>query len=144
MGFNFDAFESTSFNTRTETVPVPELKKWYDEGEKPVWVVQGLTAEQLAVVNEAVDQNKNQSAMLAAICSNVSKEKIDGIKEALGLSKDSVPNDIVRRIALLVVGSVPECRQDIAVKLGATFPTIFYNLTNKILKLTGQGCSVGE
>jgi len=144
MGFNYESFSTASFKARTEAVSVPELKQWYDDDEKPVWVVQGLNAEQLAIVNEAVEQNKNQSAILAAICGNVTKEKVEGIKEALGISKESAPNDVVRRIALIVAGSVPECSQDVVVKLGLAFPVTFYNLSNKILKLTGQGMTAGE
>jgi hypothetical protein len=49
---------------------------------------------------------------------------------------------------MLTAGSVSPAlgqqNRDGAVKLAETFPTVFYNLTNKILSLTGQGAEVGK
>ena len=34
--------------------------------------------------------------------------------------------------------------RDVAVRLVENFPTVFWNLTNKILSLTGQGAELGK
>jgi len=145
--FDMNKFATANFLVRASKVPVPEMEKFFpgDTDKKDmVWEVRGLSAEELAVVNEAVQQNKNTSAILSAIGSKVTKEKIGAIKEAMGVSEDNAPDDVVRRIAMLTAGCVtPECPQDIAVRIGDAFPQVFYKITNKITELTGLG-KVGE
>ena len=46
---------------------------------------------------------------------------------------------------MLVACSVsPACTEQTAIKLAATFPTVFYSLTTKIIELTGLGHEVGK
>lgn len=145
--FEMNKFSAATFSARSFKVPVPEMEKFFPEDtdkKDMVWEVRGLTAEELAGVNEAVQQNKNAGAILSAISSKVTKEKIGAIKEAMGVSDDNAPDDVVRRIAMLTVGCVsPECPQDIAVRVGDAFPQVFYKISNKITELTGLG-KVGE
>ena len=144
MSFNTNKFETTNFKERTSKVQVSELKDFYEEDEKPVWEVRGLTGEELAIVNEAISANQNLSSLVSAITSKVTKEKIEAIKETMGLPTDSVPSDIVRRISMLVQGSVnPDCPQSLAVKIARVHPTMFFKITNKIIELTGVG-QLGE
>lgn len=145
--FDMSKFSSANFAARSSKVPVPEMEKFFPEDtdkKDMVWEVRGLTAEELAGVNEAVQQNKNASAILSAISSKVTSEKIGAIKEAMGVSDDNAPDDVVRRIAMITVGCMtPECPQDIAVRIGDSFPQVFFKLSNKITELTGLG-KVGE
>jgi len=98
----------------------------------------------LAKVNEAIKLNKDVGSILSGISSELHSEKIDAIKETLGIN-DTSPDDLVRRISALRFASVsPEITQEIAVKLADSFPTIFYLLTNKIFGLTGEGKTLGE
>jgi len=144
MSFDINKFETTTFKERTFDVKVPELKDFYAEDEKAIWQVRGLTGEELAIVNEAISTNQNLSALVSAITSKVTEEKIQAIKEAMGLPSDSVPTDIVRRISMLVQGSTnPECSQELAVKIARVHPTVFFKITNKIIELTGIG-QLGE
>jgi len=144
MSFDISKFETTTFEAVEVTIPVPELKEFFDKKGKPEWIVRGLTGTELAITNEAVDSNKNIEGVLAAIASNAKSDKVSTITEILGLPSDSVPNDMVRRFSMLVQGSVsPECPQNIAVKLGDTHPTTLFKLTNKIIELTGEG-KLGE
>jgi len=145
MGFNINKFETSTFNERTFNVDVPELIDFFDKDDKLEWVVRGLNAEELAIVNDAVDTNNNIGDILSAITSQDGSNKMDAIKDLIGLSSDNVPSDIVRRFAMLTKGSVnPECPQSIAVKLGQSHPTVLYKLTNKIIELTGLGQKLGE
>lgn len=144
MGFNTEKFDRIQFKERIIEVPVPELSEFFDDKEKKIWIVRGLTGHELAKVNEAIQLNKDVESILSGITSETQSEKIEAIKESLGLT-DSTPGDLVRRIAALKNASInPTVSQEVAVKLADCFPTTFYLLTNKIFELTGEGKTLGE
>jgi len=144
MTFDINKFDNADLQPRTEEIEVEELKSFFAEGEKPIWKVKSLTGEEVARVNMAVESNREVAALIQGILSADVDEKIQAIKEAIGIS-DEVPDDLARRIALLKYGSVdPVCSQSMAVKLAKGFPTVLYQLTTKILQLTGMGFSLGE
>ena len=146
MTFEATKFEATEFKDRTEKVPVPDLKKFFKKGEKPLWEIKGLTAHELSIVNNAVDANKGKSELINAISEGTTKEKAEAVRKAMNIIKlsDNVPDDLVRRHMTLVMGSVnPKCTENLAVKLGLNFPTVLYLISQKIYALTGMG-RVGE
>lgn len=144
MTFDINKFDKAQFKDRTFDVKVPELKAFYGEDEEPLWVCKCLDGEELAKVNEAISANRDMGAVIGALNSNVSKEKLEAVKELMGIQSDAVPKEIVRRVALLTYGSVsPVCTQMMAVKLASSHPTTLYKITNKIIELTGMG-KVGE
>jgi len=144
MAFDIEKFSGSEFNYKVLDVPVPTLKQFFEEDEPTIWQVKGLTGHELAKVNEAIKLNKDIVSIISGIASETHSEKIDAIKEALGIT-DNSPDDLVRRISALVFASVsPVITQEIAVKLADSFPTVFYLLTNKIFSLTGDGKSLGE
>ncbi len=143
-GFNFRKFLGTDFEPRQETISLPDLHDFFDEGEKPEFTIKGLTGHELGRVHEAMEKNKNISAILEGLVSPDQKEKIAALKGALGLS-DKTPDDIARRIQLLILGSVePKFDQEAAVKFCRVFPVEFFQLTNRITELTGQGHTLGK
>jgi len=137
---------NTQFKDRTKDVSVPELSKFFKKGTKKkdmVWTVKNLGANEIAKANEALKNSQDLGSLLSSLASNNSSEKVDAIKQAMGLS-DDVPGEVIRRMTLLTCGSVkPECSHELAVKLSTVHSTVFYRLTNEILSLTGEG-SVGE
>jgi len=140
MAFDENKFLNAKYRDRTADVQVPELKKYFAGNEDPVWVVRCLTAEEIARSNDEVSKNLDISAIVSALVSQGSKDKADAVKDLVGLSKDTVPGDIVKRISHLVYGSVsPECSRELAVKLGRDHSVLFFKLTNKILELSGRG-----
>lgn len=144
MAFDSDKFLKTKFRDRTEDVPVPELKAFFPEGEKPVWTVKCLTAEEVARANDEVSQNSDVLAIVSSLSSAIAKEKADAVKDLIGMNKERLPADIIKRISHLMSGSVsPECNREMAVKLGENHSVIFFKLTNKILELSGKG-KLGE
>lgn len=144
MGFNADKFSNTKYKDRTADVPVPELTKFFAEDEKPVWTVKCIGANEIAIANEAAESNKNMAKIITALSADNADEKIEAIKEAMGIPGENVQADIARRISMLVSASVsPECDQHIAVKLSNFHGSVFYRITNKILGLIGEGM-VGE
>jgi hypothetical protein len=142
MTFDKKRFMKTEFVPRIEKVPVPDLKEFFEEGAEPVWSVRNLSGHELGKVNEAAQRNKTIGAILDGIISTDAKEKVNAIKASLGLD-DNTPDDIARRLDLLAIGSVdPEIDHEMAVKVCTYYPIEFYQLTNAITKLTGQGAQV--
>lgn len=142
MAFDLKGFRKAKFEDRTESVPVPGLKAWFDEGDEPAFVVRGLTAEEVARCNEAVQKNKNVSSVVEALASHNQAEKVQAMREMLGVS-ESVPNDLAKRLEQFAIGTVePDLDHELAVKFATAYPVEFYQLTNKIMELTGQGRQV--
>lgn len=140
-------FLNAALTPRQASVDVPELAAWFPKDAKPVWVVRGLTAAELGRANQAAERGmENVRAMVAAMAGE--GEKAAAIRRAMGLSEDDVPADVSRRIEMLAAGSVQPAlgaeNRDVAVKLAETFPTVFYQLTNQIINLTGQGSEPGK
>lgn len=144
MGFDIEKFSNADLQQRQAKVAVPELKEFFGVDEPHVWTVKGLTGEEHARVNEAVKQNKDLGTLVQNLFSESTEKKIEAIREAFGMT-DEVPDDIVRRIAMLRYGSIePECSQEIAVKIASNFVIVLFNLTSKIMELTGLGSTLGE
>src|SRR6056297_3367078 len=142
MGFDTKSFRKATFEDRTESVPVPDLKEWFAEGEEPVFIVRGLTAEELARCNEAVQKNKNISSVVEALHSSNQHKKVQAMREVLGVS-ESVPDDLAKGLEQFTLGTVdPDLDHEMAVKFAESYPVEFYQLTNKIMELTGQGRQV--
>jgi len=136
MTFNIQAFEAAKPRPRTAEVRLPELAEFFD-GE-PVWVVRGLEGKELAEANAAVDTNRALVELMKRL-SGGAKAQAEAAMAALGIS-EKVPDDLVRRHALLRLGSVePTLKQGQVVRFAKHWPVEFYTLTNKILELTGQG-----
>lgn len=144
MPFNAQQFIDAKLVPRETGVPVPDLKQWFGEDE-PVWVVRGLSGIELGQCNEAAERNRNVAAILEGLISSSSKEKTTSVKELLGVGDGSVPQDVAKRLELLMRGSVsPPCDLELAKKLCTAFPVEFFQITNTITKLTGQGYEPGK
>jgi hypothetical protein len=141
-------FISAALLPREESIDVPELKEFFAADEKPIWTVRGLTAAELARANSSDSRGETMKALISAMAGNMSVEKSENIRKAFGLEESEVPQDVSRRIEMLTLASVSPTlgadQRDVAVKLAETFPTVFYNLTNSILNLTGRGAELGK
>lgn len=140
-------FLNEQFTARTETVPVPELAGFFGEGEKAEWTVRGVSGVELGRAKQSAERSQDSLKALAEALAGKG-DKAEALRKTLGISDEEVPPDISYRIEMLTAGSVspklgPESR-DVAVRLAETFPTVFYNLTNRILNLTGQGSELGK
>jgi hypothetical protein len=144
MAFDSKRFLKTKFTARTEDVPVPDLAAFFPDDAKPVWKVRGLTGQELGRANEAAERNKNVAAILEGLASGAGKEQTEAVKELLGVG-GSTPQDIAKRLEILSIGSVdPQCAPDLAVRLCEAYPVEFYQITNRINFLTGQGQMPGK
>lgn len=140
MPFNADKFQRAAFEPRTEVVPFPALAEFFGPDEAAEFTVRGLTANELHKAMEAGARNKSVDAVVKAIAS--SKDQIDSIRKALGMTSDT-PGEIAKRLEMLVMGSVaPAVSLPVAVKLAEAFPIEFLQLTNEISDLTGRGADL--
>lgn len=141
-------FLNASLRPRESEVSVPDLGAFFPEGtEDPKWTVRGLTAAELGRANEAAESRQESlKSLVEALAGD--GDKATEIRKTMGLSDEEVPGDISKRIEMLVAGSVdPEIGQenrDVAVRLAESYPTVFYQLTNTIMNLTGQGAELGK
>lgn len=144
MGFNTKQFMQQKFEPRTQVVSVPGLAPFFPENEKPEFIIRGISGPELAEVHEAINVNKGIDQILEKIVSEKISDKVKAIRESIGMS-DKVPGETVRRLEMLVRGSVkPTITLDVAVKICKTYPIDFYDLTNKITQLTGLGKVPGK
>jgi len=146
MGFDTAKFLNNKFQRRKKNVPVPDLKKFFPDDSKKddhVWVVHGLTGQELGHCKAAAARNRNMGAVLEGIASGQTEEIKKAISQIAG--GPNVPDDIATRIAMLEKGSVdPICDETLAVHLCTYFPIEFYQLTTEINVLTGMGHEPGK
>ena len=139
MGFNVDRFKMVQFADRCVEVRVPDLTRWFDPGTDPIWKVRGLNGDELGRINEAVERHRAMGAIADGLVSPDQRERAAAIRQILGIS-DKTPAGVVRGLELLVAGSVdPPCDLDLAVRLKDNFPVEFTQITQAILRATGQG-----
>jgi len=142
-GFKPDAFISADLKPREKTIKVPDLQEWF-EGQEAVWKIRGLVGIEVAQYQEAREKNRDMSAIAEGLVSSDKGDIVEAMRERLGIG-DAVPDDIAKRSEVLVLGSVsPEVDNQIAIKLCETFPVLFYDITNQILSLTGEGSCLGK
>ena len=141
--FDTQRFTQTPLAPRTASVAVTELTHWFSPDEAPVWIVRGLTGDEIARANEAADRTAKLRAAMEAMLQAGSARK-DAFAALLGTS-DDVPDDLLKRYEHLIAGSVnPPADRELAIKLFATYPVVAFQLTNKILELTGLGADPGK
>lgn len=144
MGFSAAKFSRASFSPRTARVRVPALAPFFDEGDEPYLEVRSLTGAELAQTHDAVRRNKDLTELVSGLLSSDSGEKVIAIREAMGIG-DKVPDEIAKRLEMLVLGSVdPKLDREAALKLCEHYAIEFYLVTNKITELTGEGAILGE
>ena len=134
-----------TFVERTAEVDVPDLKDFFPEGEKPVWKIRGMVANELSICYEALKiNNARDVSMQASAGPEASKEKIKALREQLGIDID-MPLDIAfRRKELEFASVLPKVSEEMAVKFSNKFPIEFYQITTKIFELTGLGQTPGK
>lgn len=144
MSFDAKTFMKTSFQAREEPVPVPELKAFFG-GDKPEWIVRGLTGVEYGRAVDAKSRYKDLYAIVEKLMSGRSKEMANAVKGLVGGDASDPTTDTVHRIETLILGSVnPTADLELALKICEVAPHTFYALTNKISALTGKGKIPGK
>lgn len=139
---------SSKFVDRTKSLDIPAAMikaAGWKKGTK--WVVKALSGEELYKIRVAVTRNQNIQEVVKKLVSGSVKEKVDAALVALGIGDDQLPDDYVRRLHILKLGSVdPEIKdqQELAIFVANNFPIFFTEATDQIQALTGMGRSLGE
>ena len=144
MAFDEKKFMNTQFVPREKDIGVPDMKEFFGKDEKPVFRVRGLTGNELARVHEAIEKHKGIAGLIEKIMVGNTEEKIDAVRNALGVSAE-VPEEIAKRLEMFVLGSVcPKISLEVAVRICETYPIEFYTVTTEITQLTGRGQLPGK
>jgi hypothetical protein len=146
MTFDLERFLGAALTPRQIAMPVPDLAPFFAEGAEPVWVVRGLTGEEIARCNESNARHATIAAAVQALANSAAAkaDTVEAMQSLIGFGTD-VPEDLAKRFDHLTYGSVePQIDRALAVKLFASFPIVAYQLSNKILELTGLGPDVGK
>lgn len=142
-GFNLDGFRSAVVATRIGRVPVPALAGFFPPGKPAAFDVRQLTADELAIIDEAVETNRAQAEVIRGLAGG-SKEKAEAVLRELGLSAD-LRNTTVRWIEIVLLGTTePKLERADVVRLANYFPIEFKSIHNEIARLTGVGAVLGE
>lgn len=143
MAFDADRLKRCVFKPRTETIPIAPLAKLFGDGEKPEFIVRGLTGEEYAHCIQAAKGYSQMEQIVAGILSGAAADKVEAIRKALGLG-DDLPEDYARRIEFLIIGCVEPSGLDreSVVKIAAIAPIEFMWLTNSVMKLSGEGAEI--
>jgi hypothetical protein len=144
MAFDAAKFSRLSLSPRTARVHLPALAGFFEKGEKPEFEVRGLEGVELSRCHDAVRTNRDIAELAGQILAGDSADKVTAIREAMGIG-ERVPDEIAKRVEMLVIGSVePKLDREAALKLCKALPIEFYQLTNEITRLTGEGARLGE
>lgn len=139
--FDLKSFERAAFEPRQCDVALPSLADFFKDSE-PVFVVRGLTANELARADEAARKGKMISDLVEKLLeSQGGKEKAAALLDAAGLSNAIDPPQIIKQriehVRMAVVSPALELQH--VIKLADAFPIEFTRLANAVLEMTGQG-----
>jgi hypothetical protein len=139
MPFDTRKFSRTKFEPRTAEVEVPALSAFFGDGERPVFVVRGLTFEELARADNAADRSKMMMALVESLAGGKAGDQVSALRDALGYG-ESTPTQVVKRHEMFVTGAVdPSITVEVAVKIADAFPIEYKIITDRIVELTGLG-----
>ena len=143
-------FLNAEFAPREQSIEVPELAEFFD-GDDPVWTVRSVTAKELARAKSAAASQalEVKRALVQALTENgEASEKVDAIRDAIGVGESETPTDMAVRLDRLHIATVsPDLGQNargVAVRLSEVQPVVFQKLTDAIYNLTGQGQEPGK
>lgn len=133
--FDSKAFNKAKFSPRTAAVPVPSMAEFFNEGEPAEFEVRGLSGNEMALCNDALTRRANIGLVITAM--RLTGEHKEALDRLLG-GTDELPPEIAKRLEMLNI-VFPGLGYPAWIKVCDVFPVVFYELTNKILELTGQG-----
>lgn len=145
MAFKADRFSQATFRHRTKEVPVSELSAWFEEGDEPVFVVRGVTADELARCKEAHTNNLRAIAIADALRGESRAEITQAVREAIGRAPEDKHHDVAFRQQMVLSGLVePELDEPAIATIAEHYPMVLWRLSEAINGLTGQGSEAGK
>lgn len=139
MGFDLQGFQRAAWVHRTQEVPVAELSEFFTDGAPAVWLVRGLTADELYKIRSASSRQKTLEGIAEGLAEGSKSGAARAIKEALGSSGTLDPST-PKAMETLMAGCIdPPCDLDLARLMMDKHGLIFMRLSDAIMTLTGQG-----
>jgi hypothetical protein len=171
MAFDMKKLDTASFKRRVKEIPVENevLKKFFTQNGstqpkdkkksktakevEPVIVVQNLTALEMAIAKDEVDNSRSREQIITALFGSLPGSNVEAIKELAGVIQydaqgdpETLPADYVRRLFYILHGCVDpnfEDQQQV-IKFARAFPVEFFGISNEIIRLSGLGMELGE
>lgn len=140
MGFDLTEFRAAEYEPRVADVSMPD----FGDGSEPVtFRVRGLTAEELAAVNEDVEKARPLADLLdsTARAHGGDTEAASELVRAVTGADGKKPAGWVKSVGYFLRGVVEPAgwsRPDV-VKFSRVHPAEFNRCVNEILRLTGVG-----
>lgn len=146
MPLDVQRLQSAQLTRRTESVPVPELRDYFDDGEPAVWIVRQLDANAVALINQAEQARSLRDALAAAMeAGGPPGEITDGVRDMLGAGPEAVSPIYVRQLKAVELGSVePACDEELAKHMATHHPIKFREIFDAIMRCTGLGSEAGK
>jgi len=143
MAFDADKFDAAQTNFPTKKIPVPTLKRFFEDGEDPVFEIKSLTGVELAIVEESANKLARLRGAMEAIARDTVKGFKEGYEELLNGDVET-PETYMRWITLVRLGTVPQLPEHIVVKLAFAQPGVLRRLAHEISILSATGADMGE
>ena len=147
--FDSEAFRQQKFTPREGTVDVTGtvLAKYFTglkEGEKAIWTLRGLTADEIYKSTPSSAQEKYAISLVEALESSDQREISETIKNIMGVG-DDVHREVATRVSQLAIASMsPTIPRPVAVKIANIAPSLFLTMSGKVLELTDMGQIEGK
>ena len=121
------------------------LKEIFGEDVTQEFEIKALSGHEVALCNDAVKVNKNTRAIIEKIISPLSKDKAEGIQEALGLDNTKLTDTYIFNMNAIHHGIVNPKRDYEKIVLFCNFFAVASNsVFNEIMGITGVGAELGE
>ena len=139
MSFDLQGFQRAAWVHRTQEVAVPELAEWFTAGAPAVFVVRGLSADELYKIRSSASRQKVLEGIAEGLAEGSKSGAARAILDALG-GAGTLDPATPRAMETLMAGCVdPPCDLDMARLLESKHGLIFMRLSDAIMSLTGQG-----
>lgn len=152
MGFDVNKFAGQVFSDRTQKYEIPAhsgLRAFFGDEDEKSFTVRGLTASEMGRTNDAVAKNRDVAAMIEALIGGDPAQKSAALQQMI---RPDTPDDVAKRLEMVHIGLVdPKLNFPDVVRMAENFPVEFYEISNRIMNLTGMGrlpgkpeCSTGN
>ena len=141
MPFDVKKFTSADLHRRTAEVKCPELKDYFGPDQEPVFKIRGLTGEEFYQVREAVQRRKDIKAIASRLLSGSGEDVANALQQLYG----EIPDEYARRVEVIIYGcQEPTLDRPTVIKLFNHFAATMHSMADEILRLTGEGSTLGE
>lgn len=152
MPFDLQKFKTAAWQPREIEVVLmsDSVRMFFEEGEKAVFKVRGMSGPELYNCNERAEKRINIKDIIDGLLSKAGSKNSQSVNKLLGIDPNQITDDAARRLEYLMQClTEPEIKQPdelrtFAIMLFQNCPLDFKNLTDKIIEMTGNGYDPGK